>query len=573
MDDSGNDASAFSFNSAESAELAGRLTALARLGDQGGAEWIAIQEELAKRRIRDTPHPSAPTPSLRSQVLRRLRVAPGSTPTQLAAALDRSTTVVSRVLANLLASGVVTHDADPDDLRVRHYRLVAAGDEGQPAALAPPAPDEAKQQILALGIAGAVRARRRGNALDYANDRLARLLAEAEAVGADDLALLARRELITTLRQAGRREEAAEHRHVLEQIERGVVDIAPQLVLPAIGSVAYELGRDEDSPARERLDHLTAAASAFRKCQELTSAHDWCPREGWALLTSAEIWREQTEFGVAQSLATRAAAVFEVYDDTYGAAEAARTQGFCHRLRGDFQAAISTLHRASALASKAVSERCQADVLAQLGDSYRCAGELDLAREFLSESEGIARRLDRSVALGFILSSLAAVEFSSHNLDVAQSLASDAERYLSGYTVGSALNTRRRAVIARELASGGDHTLAGSTELFQEALNRYRDLASPAGEAACLVGLGQLPSAEHADAAVSELLAVASSSDGRLLLPIDPWVPSLVDQWARATDIADVARVADWTFRNDLQWTQASEMAGEPRIVSSLLAA
>src|SRR5467141_24560 len=103
-------------------ELAHRVTELARAGQMDSKEWHAVQDELARRRVeqarRSLPQPGE---SLRSQILTLLAKTPGSTPSEVAKGLNRSTTVVSRVLTTLLEAGVVAFESDPDDGRIRHY--------------------------------------------------------------------------------------------------------------------------------------------------------------------------------------------------------------------------------------------------------------------------------------------------------------------------------------------------------------------------------------------------------------------------------------------------------------------
>ena len=564
--------------------LARRLTTLARAGMRGSTEWRAVQDELASRRLQDLEPPSTTKASLRALLLQLLGESPGSTPTQLAAKLGRSTTVVSRVLTILLGEALVAYETNADDLRVRHYRLVldprAMSDSTEAASVPEPAADEEERQYLALVIAGAVRARRRQHALDYACDRLRRGLTRAESIGADDLALLARRELMTTLRQAIDKDGAVplvgELRKTIEELRRitaGATPIDPTLYLPAIGSLNYELGRDESTSLTTRIQRLVAAATAFGDCKDLPSAHDWCPREGWALLSTAEIWRKQTEFGRARAFAAQAAEVFKAFDDTYGSAEAARIQGFSLRLQGEFDLAITLLSEAEVLATETSSHRCKADVLLQLGDAYRCSGNLQLGWQYLQEAAVIAEGLGRRSAHGFSLSAQAAIRFEEGQLDEALRLAMKADSLIAAVPAGEALNLRRWAVITRELAGGGDSTMVGEAqELFRRSLHCYQELGSPAGEAACLMGLGKLPPSSESDGAIDQLVAVAESKNGRHLLPIDPWVPSLLEQWASESGIDDVARVADETNCSDVERSKASEMAGEPRKLSLLAA-
>jgi tetratricopeptide (TPR) repeat protein len=523
---------------------------------------------------RSSAPPTPPAASLRGEILALLAQSPDSTPSQLAKTLERSTTVVSRVLTTLLDAGLVAFEKDSNDGRIRLYRLTTpeASNEQMEASAS-----EELRQYLGLVIAAAVRARRRKNDLRYAADRLRRVLKKATAAGIDDLALIARRELLTTLRQAGDfDDEVQTHLDALREIAVGNERIAPHLVAPATACLDYELGRKASLPARVRFEHLTTAATVFERCEQLKEAHDWAPREGWALLASAELWRQQTEFGLALAHAKRAEAVFGLYDDTYGSAEATRMQGFCQRLRGNFDEAIDVLERAVDLANDGSARRCLADVLLQLGDALRCLGRLEPAAETLLEAASIAGRLNRTRTLGFTHTALAAVEYSRGNLDGAWKLTREAELELITSQPGRALNSRRQAVIARDLAANGDPSLGPqSAEHFDRSLMEYRELGSPAGIAACCVGLGQADNSHGAtDAAIKGLVGVASSTAGRLLLPIDPWIPSLVNRWADETDDRDVRRVADWTYRSDKTGESGvDEMAGEPRLQSRLLTA
>lgn len=564
-----------SLDTVDGDELARRLTALARAGQIDSRDWDAVQQELARRRVeqaRRTPIPSSE--SLRSQILAFLAKAPASTPSQVASTLNRSTTVVSRVLSTLLEAGLVVFDTNPGDKRIRHYRLSRPDTVSDKGFVEPPSATEEERQYLGLVIAAAVRARRRANDLSYAADRLGRALEQATQAKANDLALVARRELVITLRQAGRFDEVERHLRAFDEIAAGEVSIEPHLVAPATACLDYELGRKGSLPARERLEHLTTAATVFRRCDALDGAHDWSPREGWARLASAEIWRQQTEFGLAVADAKRAEMIFIAYDDTYGSAEATRIQGFCQRLRGNFSEAIAVLRRAEELAKAGSADRCLADVLLQLGDALRCSGDLDSAAETLSQAADVARSVKRTHTLGFSLTALGAVMYACGDLDRAWVLSTEAESLLRSSPPGRALNARRQGVIARDLADGKPANRRQSVEFFAQSMNQYRELGSPAGIAACCVGLGKVGDAHDLpETAVKDLIDVASSGVGRLLLPMDPWVPGLVKQWAMESEIPSVQRVADWTYTSENQSELADEMAGEPRLESLLLTA
>jgi tetratricopeptide (TPR) repeat protein len=556
-------------------ELARRLTELARAGQMNSTDWQAVQDELARRRVEQARRTAAPSgKSLRSQILTLLAEAKESTPSEVATTLNRSTTVVSRVLTTLLESELVAFESDPNDGRIRHYRLSTSDAVSEEGEVKPPSAAEEERQYLRLVIAAAVSARRSTNDLGYAVDRLERALEQATEVEANDLALIARRELVTTLRQAGRDAEVQPHLDALAEIAAGKVGVEADLVAPATACLDYELGRHDPLPTRQRLDHLTTAATVFARCDQLDEAHDWAPREGWALLGSAELWRQQTNFGAAFDYAKRAESVFAAYGDTYGSAEATRMQGLCQRLRGNFSEAIAVLRRADDLAKVDSADRCRADVLLQLGDALRCTGELTAAAETLSEAAEIAGEIGRTRTFGFSLTALAAVRYASGELDQAWDYATKAEQQLASSPPGRALNARRQAVIARELAANGDPTKWDqSVDFFRQSMAQYRTLQSPAGIAACLVGLGKVYEKQGVpDPAIDDLVDVASSRAGRILIPIDPWIPNLMQQWAEESGDPNVHRVADWTYRSDEQPQSAAadEMAGEPRQESQL---
>jgi len=571
-----NSADATSLRTVDGDELARRLTALAQAGQMDGQDWHEVQDELARRRVeqvRQTPLPSGE--SLRSQILKLLTTAPDSTPSQLAKALDRRTTVVSRVLTSMLEAEQVAFKSDFNDGRIRHYCLSSPVTVSEDGEVAPLSAAEEERQYLGLVIDAAVNARRRRNDLDYAADRLTRVLEQATNLYAYDLALIARAELAATLRQAGKLPELDTQLRVLAEIAAGKADFNPDLVAPAAACLNYELGRRDSLPPRVRLDHLTTAATVFARCAQLDEAHDWASRAGWALLASAEVWVEQTQFDAAFDRATQAESIFAAHGDTYGSAEATRVLGLCQRLRGNFSEAITVLERAGNLASAYSAERCRADVLLQLGDALRCAGDLKLAAETLTEAAEMARRMERTRTLGFSLTALAAVNYASGQLDQAWDLAAEAEQKLESSLPGHALNTRRRAVIARELAVGGDQSKWDqSVNFFRRSIAQYQSLRSPAGIAACYVGLGKGYQKRGTLGGVADgLVDIASTRAGRLLLPIDPWIPGLMRQWAEESGDPAVRRVADWTYRSDEspEIADVDEMAGEPRRVSELL--
>ena len=571
-----NSADAASLGSIDGDELARRVIELAQAGQMNTQEWDDVQDELARRRVdqaRQTPLPTGE--SLRSQILKVLATTPDITPSELANTLDRSTTVVSRVLTSMLEAGQVTFKPDSNDGRIRHYCLFSPVSAADVSEIGPPSAAEEERQYLGLVIDAAVQARRRNNDLGYAADRLTRALEQAVNVDAYDLALIARTELASTLRQAAKLPEVDTQLRALAEIAAGRGDVTPDLVAPATACLNYELGRRESLPPYSRLDHLTTAATVFERCEQLDNIHDWGLRAAWARLASAELCVEQTQFEVAFNYATSAESIFAAHGDGYGSADATRVLGLCQRLRGNFSEAITVLERAADLASACSAERCRADVLLQLGDALRCAGDLGRAAETLKEAAKMARRMQRTRTLGLSLTALAAVNYVEGQLDRAWDLATEAEQQLEMSPQGLALNTRRRAVIARDLAVGGDRDKWDqSVDYFRRSLEQYQYLRSPAGIAACYLGLGKGYQKLGTPGDVADgLVDIASTRAGRLLLPIDPWIPGLVREWAKESEDSAVRRVADWTYTSDVspERVDADEMAGEPRRVSELI--
>jgi DNA-binding MarR family transcriptional regulator len=564
-------------------DLIRRLAELGRLGAEGGGEWLALQQTLSTRRLssRDADEGRAvaePAVPLRRQMLEALGAAPDSSPSELARQLDRSTSVVSRVLATLAAAGLVTFDRDVDDGRRRRYRLAPSSEGGEASAVVSDDPTQAEErdEYLALVISAAVEARRRRNDLKYAIERLSAALSEAQSAESFNLALVARRELAITLRQARETDAYKRQMEVLARYKGGDETLPQELMLPAVGTLAYELGRDSTLRARERLEHLTASGAAFRLCVGSPHGEEWASREGWALLASAELWRETTEFGVALKLAQRAVDSFRAFGDGYGEAEASRLTGFCHRLRGEYPAAIESLLIAGDLARLEGSDRCLADTLLQLGEAHRCEGYLDAAAEYLAEAERMAVSLNRRTTRGFALSALAAVEFERGSIDDAWKMASEAAEALEQSKSGRALNDRRRAVVAREMAAESKDMAEASLGFFNAALAQYQDMKSPAGAAACYVGLGRYSiAARDSDpaAAFAGLVSLGKSKLGKLLLPLDPWVPALLGDLAEEFHDSSIGQLAEWTTTRDAGFARVDEMAGEPRVESVLLTA
>lgn len=585
-------------------ELHDALAALGRRGEEGSAAWIAIQDELTQRRLKNDDaliHPPPPSRPLRKQILDELAKESDLTPTEIAFRLDTAPSVISRLLGILKRGGLITEKADPHDGRRRLYRLAEGTtvtelcDEDVPK----PSNHEMVEEYIDLTFEAALRARRQRNDLDYAEDRLRRVLKAAEDLPSPPFQLKARSELLVTLRQARdtARNAATERGKTVEEREKTAADhqrlseaytaelrrieaygegregaTANDLVLPATGCLLYERGRSSNEQLQDRLDHLAGAALVFERYEEVSQSKYWGSRKGWALLARGEIFRNLTEYDRALPFAKAASECFDDYYQQYGNAEAHRLVGFCHRLLGNFDEAIAVLKIALKLAVEVNSARCRADVLYLLGETYRCNGALDAALGYLEEAQELAESLERERSLGFTLSALSATRFDSGDLGKAAELSKDASKHLETSKGGLALNTRRRAVIARD--QDNDDCVA----LFADATKRYEELRSPAGQAACLVGLGKHlqrhPDRNTGDSSTTTVvqdLGTICREDAALdHIRSDPWVPKLIGSWHKDFEInRELGEIVEWIgTSSEADDGHVDEMGGEPRVIN-----
>ena len=442
---------------------------------------------------------------------------------------------------------------------MREYVLTAQG-EAQLSryrafgAVEPDAPDPTPEEVLsylASALARAVRLRREANELSDAAGRLRLIIEQAEKVGADDLAVEAIAELITTLRQSRETEQVDVLLDRLERIALGQDDrTGATLALPAAAHRYYALGRlrrehGDDPSIRAR--HLTSAENLYAELATASSGSAtaaWRRRQAASIISLASNLRERSEFEQALRHAWDALRLYNELEDPYGRSRCLFMFGFCLRLQGEFDGAWACLERSDKLAHRHSFQRFKADALMQMGEVRRCQGRVDEARELLDEALQRAARMDLIVTQAFAQSGLGAVEYQQQRMKEAKAAFDQADRLFVAchHREGLALNARRRAVVARRAASAGQRgTLKLAGELIRSALGYYRDLNSPAGLAACEIESGRLHILHHGSvsSAVPLLTSRLNDRGQRHLLQLDPWVPRVLHTFAHEVEDSD----------------------------------
>jgi DNA-binding MarR family transcriptional regulator/tetratricopeptide (TPR) repeat protein len=547
------------------------------------------------------------------------------TPTALVAQTHARQETVSRVLRALAEDGLVAVETDPDDRRRKLYALTAEGEAafgghlvfGAPAEPAPPPSAGEMEVFLGASLTDAVMLRRQDNRLDEALGRIRSVIREAAKAKLPALELRARRELTTTLRQAEQPRELAAELGEFARIAAGEDErFGPALAVPALAHLQYERGRRLEHLGGRTIDVRTRwlinAAGVYASLAEGGHAgDDWKARRGWALFNIADNYRELTKIGRALTVVNQAAILFSDEEDRYGLAHCLFLAGSSLRLRGDFAHARVSLEEARDIAVGDAFERLLAMTLMQLGETYRCEGHPERARDMLTESLDRATALDTTLTKAFALSALGATSFDLGDQGAALRQLADAQEQLErcSHLEGQALNLRRLAVVQRTvMTSGRGLDTRQVRSLVSRARSRYARMQSPAGIAACLVESGRLTlNTGRRTTEICRSLRELISPRGprRDLLERDPWVPDIVLDFAReacdptlvaaATSLRADARSraalresAGWAFlyeracgRVNEKGSAASsqdgdrrpdEMAGEPRRLSQPVA-
>ena len=220
-----------------------------------------LRRELAKHNLArrtETIRGREQQEPLRRRALSHLSTSPSS-PKDLAVALGTAPETISRLLKKLEAEGLVSQRQDEQDGRRRIFSLTATGDHalndhyafGDPEPLPEPIDSSSVLDFLGDVVDLAVSERRHYSKLDDAKRRLDVVVREASRVGAQHVEVRARRELVTTLRQAELWDEMYPHLETLKSIAEARAGYEPGVVLTALAHHEYELGRIPAQPRRQ----------------------------------------------------------------------------------------------------------------------------------------------------------------------------------------------------------------------------------------------------------------------------------------------------------------------------------
>jgi DNA-binding MarR family transcriptional regulator len=590
----------------------------------GEARRRAVKDNTWERAVADLAHAltelrlaekheaiaQADAGSLRLRLLRALSVYPLRTK-DLARAVAASDALVSRTLTALRQEGYVAYETLESDRRGRLHRLTDEGKRAQrrwgvavPLQRERRGEDALLRETLIYDIQKAVQLRRCDDALEDAATVLERCLSEAQALDDKALWLRALVELAVTHRQAGDLRGHHEHLRRLEAVAAGAVPAYAAVSSRAMAHLLYERGRRRDEIAARRLNNLTSAAALFGELAAHGSGtvDDPSNRRVWALLGAADLLRQHTALGAALEIASECGRRFTEQGDDYGAASSLVLSGFCLRLRGRFDEAIKVLDVAMSRAADAHVERLRLNAAIQLGETYRAAGRTTEAAGLLRSVVAAADGAGMLVSQGFAACHLGAVAYAEGASDDAVGLLSQAEQIFdqAKHRDGMALALRRHATVMGERADADT-----AFSMLRRAQRRYENAGSPAGVVACIIerGRAELASGGTAARTSSALQRHLAAPEDTQLIALDPWVPSLLDDftkraqqtgvvladallerteevlraastaahadhhtwtWVRETASIDASRPAGWPARLDV-------MAGEHRKRTSLV--
>lgn len=514
------------------------------------------------RRIGEVAEIEARDP-LRRRILEALAAA-SLTPTVLAAQLGAAKESVSRQLAELRSRGLVEGRDDLGDRRKRLYSLTAEGEfqlsQHRAFGAREPAPaDPTREQsveFLHVALRVAVEMRRHQNQLDEVARRLKGVVVHARKLLEDELVVEAMTELATTYRLGHEDDQMDEPLASLERIAFGEdPNSSAALVLPAFAHHQYEEGRrgeERGDKLVRRARCLTSAAALYGRLAEAPSYRspsEWRERQAWSIASLASNLRARSRLNKSMQEAACALRLFEELDNSYGRSHCFFQLGFCLRLMGDFEGAWMWLSEADALAAANSFEPFRADAQMQLGEVLRCRGETEEARARLKESLGRSENMGLAITQAFAESALGAVAYQEDRLGEARESLIRAHDLFARceHREGLVLNAKRHAAVARSISGAkSDGEFAAVQHLIAFAFDGYSRLRSPAGMAACQVEYGRLLMKSGGDVSqvVTSLEARLSDESERRLLELDPWVPRVVDAFARETQDEGLAQHA-----------------------------
>ena len=164
-------------------------------------------------------------------------------------------------------------------------------------------------------------------------------------------------------------------------------------------------------------------------------------------------------------------------------------------------------------------------------------GEFEQARGLLQKAYDRSTRMDLVVTQAFAQSALGAVAFEEQRFGEAQAALRAADDLFEAcrHNEGHALNDRRRAGVERHLEATTRRSQYRLSRRFAlRGLERYRELGSPAGMAACEIEAGRLEMLRSGrlDRRVANLIERLEDTQQRNLLELDPWVPKIFLRFA-----------------------------------------
>ncbi|HEY2055992.1 MAG TPA: tetratricopeptide repeat protein [Solirubrobacterales bacterium] len=507
---------------------------------------------------------------LRRRILESLAEAPAN-PTSLADHVDSTPQPTVRILKALLKDGLVEVSTDLSDRRLKFYEITAEGEvhlnrQRADGTRGPARPDLGREETLVFlerALDRAVEMRRGSNQLDESKDRFKAVIREAEKIEAHDLALKAMAELTKTLRQSREPDAADGVIDRLNAISLGAEPgYAASLALPAAAHYRYALGRlgdrrGDDLPARA--EHLRAAFSIYQqlaRSESGTETSAWLCQRAWSLVALATNLRKQTQLERALLYAVVAKRGFDEVEDEYGSATCWFMFGFCLRLLGEFGTALACFDRAHEISTRNAFDRVQANSLMQLGDVLRSQGNVVDARVLLNEALEQSDRMGLVITQAFAYSALGAVEFQEENFLEAGEFLSQAQGIFDrwDHTQGKALNSRRRATVARQIAiTSSQRRYTYIEDWIETAFVSYQDLESPAGIAACQIENGRVQMLRkngNVRPTVKKLAGLLSDRDSCKILELDPWVPKLLCSFAEEAQDASLVEVTHRVYED-----------------------
>ena len=571
-----------------------------------GANVLADLYEESERDGADV----SPEGPLRLRILRVLAADPLRS-TAVARAVSAPGPLVSRTLKTLESDGLVASEKLEVDRRGRLYRLTPRGEAAQArwgARSAPRPPtdpisdDDRVREAVAHAIASALDLRRVSNRLPEAQSILVSAVREADGLPDKEPWLRAVVELAITQRQSRAWRGHAESLKKLTAVGTGAEPVYAAVSTPAMAFSLYERARRGGRPSGALFADLSAAAILFGElsAHRRATADRLAVRHGWALFALAELLRQQTAFGAALQLASSSGERFAREGDAYGAANSLLLAGYCLRVRGRFDPAISVLDAAVARGADLGFERLRINAMVQLGETCRAAGQVDRAKELLEEAAARSTSPQMRTAHAFASCHLGAVAYMTDDHAIAERRFTEAEHIFSETQdrSGLGLALRRHAALKRKTIRKKQQ-VEKLIAILSRARQRYAAAESPAGVAACVVERGRFElAAGRSLAKEARDMDALLQSDGAMLA-LDPWLPALLTELAKDAVVSDVAgakRLADhgtelmkaaerataaehhdWSWvmgevhlgdeylKAQVDYDRADEMAGEPR--------